>query len=280
LNSSIEYYEIKIRSRHNPFIELLLGAERRYVEKDMKRILLSMLILTAGCAEDVGYDRPASQAQTQMETSSSFFESAVPKPSWFESVSAPELNSLEEIYEVWQSYKWVDISKRRFEKNSREFNKACYIAVVEYDHDEEMVVTCLWLMGIGLDRNTVLQIDEYLITHYFNHRRRVDNCANCAPGDTVARVGEELSIIKFQQGLPVEATSLLERILDERREEISPWVQAELLTTLGRMYLDEDLTEERIQRFENAYFILAPETESIGGARFQRFAKIHQEVLR
>lgn len=259
--------------------------KHRVVEKDMKKVLPSMFfLLFAGCAEEVGYDRPASQTQTQtqsqMETSSSFFESAVPKPSWFESVSAPELNSLEEIYEVWQSYKWVDISKRRFEKNSREFNKACYIAVVEYDHDEEMVVTCLWLMGIGLDRNTVLQIDEYLITHYFHHRRRVDNCANCAPGDTVARVGEELSILKFGQGLPVEATSLLERILDERREEISPWVQAELLTTLGRMYLVEDLTEERIRRFENAYSLLAPDVESIGGARFQRFAEIHQEVLR
>jgi hypothetical protein len=168
------------------------------------------------------------------------FRENIIKPDWFNSVEAPIANTSEDVTNVWQSKKRCCESKRVLQDNNREFYKTCYRAIENHFSDEELVVKCLWLMDSGASREQSKKIKRYLVSHFSHHKKNISRCANCAPGDTVARVTLELARMQRSQGSPEESIKLIESVLDQRRDEISPWVKTEIYTALARWYANDD----------------------------------------
>ena len=168
------------------------------------------------------------------------FQEAIPKPSWYDNVEAPIANTSAEVSKVWQSKKRCCESKEVLKANNQEFYKTCYRAIENYFSDEELVVKCLWLMDTGATRDHRLQIKRFLVTHFSHHKNNITRCANCAPADTVARVTLELASMLRRYGNPDESITLIERVLDTRLPEVSPWVQTEIYTKLARWYAEDD----------------------------------------
>ncbi len=181
------------------------------------------------------------------------FQRQMEKPAWLDDVEAPRVTTADEVSALWRSKKRCCVSERKLLANNREFYKACYVAIGEHFDDEALVVKCLWLMTAGAEGDQRRQIRQYLVDHHFGYRGRTDNCANCAPADTVARVSRSLAHDRLGAGRAREASGIIERVLDERLEEISPWVQVELYESLARAYLEAGITEARATRLQAAY---------------------------
>lgn len=182
------------------------------------------------------------------------FEKTFDKPIWFESINAPDVNSSDEVSALWQSQKRCCEDAVKLLNNNRIFYKSCYNAVSRNYKNEELVVLCLWLMDSGADSNQSIELSRFLIENFSNHKSRVDNCANCMPGDTVARVTLEFSTYESRMSnskrVPIER---IESLLDSRSDEISYWVQAEIYEFLGDIYLEDGVTAERLGRYTKAY---------------------------
>jgi hypothetical protein len=185
---------------------------------------------------------------------SNTFTKTFDKPSWFNSIEAPTLNTVDEVSALWQSEERCCVDPELLLKNNRVFYKSCYNAIANNHNDEPLVVTCLWLMNVGADSKQSIELSRFLLDNFSHHKNRVDNCANCMPADTVARVTLEVatfdSRISNSKKAPIDS---IERLLDSRSDEISYWVQAEIYEFLGNMYLEEGVTQERLERFAKAY---------------------------
>jgi hypothetical protein len=185
------------------------------------------------------------------------FEQTFSAPEWFSSVDAPEITTTEEVSALWQSEKRCCEDANVLLRNNRIFYKSCFNAISNNYENEELVVKCLWLMGAGADSKQRVQLKRYLVENYGRHKNNVDNCANCMPGDTVARVTLELaryeSRASSSKTQPIER---LENLLDSRSDEISYWVLAEIYQFLGVLYLESGVTQERFNRYEESYYRL------------------------
>ena len=69
-------------------------------------------------------------------------------------------------------------------------------------------------------------------------------------------------------------------MLDERLEEISPWVQAELYESLGRLYVRAGVSPDRHGRMVEAYERLtaAAATDDTVARRIERLDRVYREV--
>lgn len=201
-----------------------------------KIIFLLLFLVIAGCKEN------------------NKFEEKFDKPLWFNSIDAPEVNNSDEVSTLWQSEKRCCEDAATLLKNNRVFYKSCYNAISKNYNDEQMVVLCLWLMDSGADSNQRIELSKFLVENFSKHKNRVDNCANCMPGDTVARVTLELANYESRNKESKKvAIERIESLLDSRSDEISYWVQAEIYEFLGDIYLEDGITPERIDRYTKAY---------------------------
>lgn len=210
------------------------------------------------------------------------FTKKIPKPDWFDSVVAPNLNSIEEIDTLWRGKKRCCIDKNILLDNNREFYKACYNAMINNPENEELVVKCLWLMDTGADGKQRTDIKRYLVNRYGTHKNSVSGCVNCAPADTVARVTHELANTEKYAGDIDGAIRMLEKLFDYRGGEISLWIQTEIYQTLGRFYIASAVTEERKERLQTAYTKLNSVREFKENGverRFAKFEKIYKQVM-
>ncbi len=233
--------------------------------------LLAVVVALAGCDADppAAPELPENRFQRQME-----------KPDWLDDVDAPRVATADEVSALWRSKKRCCIAERKLRANNREFYKACYLAIGEHFDDEELVVKCLWLMTSGAEGDQRRQIRQYLVDHHFEYRGRTDNCANCAPADTVARVSRSLALDRLAAGRAQEASAVIERVLDERLDETSPWVQVELYESLARAYLELEATEARAARLQTAYERLRAmaATDEPVARRMDRFEAAYREA--
>ncbi|HET9864261.1 MAG TPA: hypothetical protein VFP37_12510 [Steroidobacteraceae bacterium] len=182
------------------------------------------------------------------------FEQTFSKPDWFDSIEAPEVATDEEVSSLWQSTDRCCGNDENVVKNNRIFYKSCFNAISKHYEDETLVVECLWLMDVGAEREQKRELARFLVENYGDHRNRVDDCANCMPGDTVARVTLELARYESRdsndKSRPI---GRIENLLDRREDEISYWVQAEIYEFLGQLYLEAGVTRQRLDRYERAY---------------------------
>ncbi len=182
------------------------------------------------------------------------FEQTFAKPAWFDSVDAPELNTVAQLDALWQSKKHCCGGDEGVLENNRVFYKACYNAITDHYENEEMVVKCLWLMDVGAESKQRVELSRFLIENYPDHKSSVDNCVNCMPGDTIAR--ETLDVAQYESRMSqskAQPIGRIEALMDSRRNEISYWVQAEIYEFLGKLYLEDGITKARLERFEAAY---------------------------
>ncbi|MEJ2106482.1 MAG: hypothetical protein P8X48_04005 [Acidiferrobacteraceae bacterium] len=209
------------------------------------------------------------------------FESAIQKPEWFDTVSAPTLNSVEDVDHLWQSKKRCCIDEDKLQANKREFYKACYNGVVEHPDDDELVVKCLWLMDPGAGSDQYYILKRYLVENYGDHKSDTSHCANCAPGDVIARVSLSLARHERYADSVDTAINRIEGLLSRRRPEISLWVQTEIYTALGRMYLKSAVTDERKQVIGDAYERLASAATEQNGVsrRLPDLEKVRRELM-
>jgi hypothetical protein len=205
------------------------------------------------------------------------FTDVVMKPSWWDTAGVSALTTEAAVDRLWQSKPRCCIESSQLDRNNREFYRACYQTIASQPSDERITVKCLWLMDIAVtDKRT---IKEYLLANYFDHNANTSNCANCAPGDIVARVADDLSMNYEWAGKTLAAVELIERALDERRGTISAWAQVELYTHLGKLYLKTEVTGERRQRIEDAYTQLSQlkDHETLR-QRYPDFERVCREV--
>jgi hypothetical protein len=217
---------------------------------------------------------------TPEEIPANLFQRQIEKPTWFATLEVPSLSTANELDELWRSKRRCCIDERTLVANNREFYKACYEAIGRHFDDHVLVVQCLWLMDAGAEGDQRRQIKQFLVEHYFDHDNRVDNCANCSPADTVARVSRELALLHLRAGRPDEASRLLERVIDERQGKISPWVQTEIYGSLARIYQASEVTEVRKARLRTAYerlSALAEQDEAVA-RRLGNYEKVYRQV--
>jgi hypothetical protein len=241
----------------------------------MKKILLVMLAgaLLVSCTKqepDVERSKPRVP-----------FESVIQKPDWFDSVNAPTLNSVEDVDHLWQSKKRCCIDEDKLQANRREFYKACYYGVIQHADNDELVVKCLWLMDPGPGSDQYYVLKRYLVDNYGDHKSDTSHCANCAPGDVIARV--TLSLAQHERYADSVDTAIkrVEGLLRRRRPEISLWVQTEVYTALGQMYLKSAVTDERKQVITDACERLASAATEQNGVsrRLPNLEKVKRELM-
>lgn len=199
----------------------------------------------------------------------------LPAPDWLDSTTHPRFESISDVDNLWRGKKRCCIDKDQLVANQREFYAACYDAIAEQPLNEELVVKCLWLMDSGLGIVDRARIHHILVDNFPYHRNSIDNCANCSPGDTVARVTLDLARIEAANGDMALAVERLERLLDERGPEISLWVQTEIYTTLAGFYRKTNMDTTQQRRLQDAYEKLADARKIKGNGVARRFEGLH-----
>ena len=210
------------------------------------------------------------------------FDSTFEKPEWFDVVEAPSVHSSSEVRALWQSEKRCCENENTLLKNNRIFYKACFNAISEHYEDEELVVKCLWLMDIGAESDQQVQLTRFLVQNFSHHKNSIARCSNCMPGDTVAR--ETLTLARYDNRLSnTKDTSILliENVLDNRLDEISYWVQAELYEYLGKLYLESGLNDERLERMEEVFdrFNNVKKYNEPLDRRYKSFEKVYKVII-
>ena len=211
------------------------------------------------------------------------FTAAFAKPAWFDSIPAPDVHTAEEVSALWQSEARCCGDSSAVLENARIFYKSCYNAIAAHYDDEKLVVLCLWLMDLAADPEQTRQLASFLVENFSHHRNSVERCANCMPGDTVARVTLELAMLESRESNNKQRPiGRIESLLDRREDEISYWVQAEIYEFLGRLYLEAGLTQERLSRYEAAYGRLdrLKEINEPLKARFAPVRKIYETMTK
>jgi len=206
--------------------------------------------------------------------------SIVPYFDWFEDIDAPQINNRKELNEIWRlkSRCCDDQSK----KNNREFYKACYIGLQNNPEDKDLEAHCLWLMDVALEnREQFITHNELFLDKYFYFDKPTDNCINCEPANTSARIAEQLARMYSQNKQLDKAIHLLERMNDERADETSDWVLAENTTQLAELYLLPEYKGNNFERIQINYLKLKPNRHNKTlGKTHHRFDKLEKAYFK
>ena len=188
--------------------------------------------------------------------STELFRDVVPKPKWFEKTTERIVRNDNDVTALWQSEKRCCEDSKDVLENRRIFYKACYNGIVKNPFDEDLVVKCLWLMGYSETKTTNPLLGKFLYENYFYHDNKIDNCVNCSKGDTVTR-----AVMDYAESIKINylyrSIEMLERLLDERENDISNWIKIDLYKKLGYLYQRQDkITLRQIQRIERGIVYL------------------------
>lgn len=214
-------------------------------------VFLGFILLGASCSDSDDYD----------SFESTEFTRAAVQPDWFKKTKTIPLNSWQEMQDLWLSEKRCCDGDFGVKKANREFYKSCYRAIQSKPADSNLVPYCLWLMDVALDSEQSYSLSLYLLDRYGDFRQPTNYCANCSPGDLIARVTHEVARHEFYQSQNAfEPAGRIEAMLAERETEISFWILGEIYVTLARMYktLPDSSSKtfelaERIDRLESIW---------------------------
>jgi len=258
-------------ARENPARRATI--EKVYVTVSIAVCALFYLPMSSGTRVE-GPSMPAAQTG---------FEETFPRPYWFGLVDAREIRTSAEVSALWQSEKRCCENSATLLRNNRIFYKSCYNAILAHREDEALVVKCLWLMDGGAEKGQREKLARFVVDNFGHHKNSVDDCVNCMPGDTVARVTLDLARYESSASHSAKERSIdrIEDLLDTRADEISYWVQAEIYEFLGQLYLESGLTQERLDRYKRAHAELSRVKESNEplGRRFDPVEKIYKAML-
>jgi tetratricopeptide (TPR) repeat protein len=151
------------------------------------------------------------------------FVSAAPRPAWWASVQTPyRVDNVGDLLAAWQGFPRGD------GQGERQFFKAAYRGIVNQPEDEHVVATAIDLLyWVVDDYPHRLALARFGYERYFQHRQRVDNCANCLPGDRTQGLTVNLSRLLMAAGRHDEAIAACRRLIEERAADVSPYKLAE-----------------------------------------------------
>lgn len=203
-------------------------------------VLLITVWVLVGCTET---DDPDFGESTE-------FTRAAVQPDWFAKTKTHPLESWDDVQTLWRSEKHCCGNDFGVKKANREFYKSCYRAIQKKPADPNLEPYCLWLMDVALDYDDSIQLSRYLLKNHSQYQQPINYCANCSPGDLIARVTRDVAIYEAnREKKPFEASARLERLLDEQESRISFWVLGEIYESLADMYLQLPSPEEKIPDF-------------------------------
>jgi len=164
------------------------------------------------------------QRQARQREMIAAFVSAAPRPSWWAAVQTPyHVDNVGDLLAAWQGFPRGDDGL-----GERQFFKAAYRGIVDHPDDEHVVATAIDLLyWVVDDYPHRLPLAQWGYDHYFQHRQRTDNCANCMPGDRTQGLTQNLSRLLMAAGRHDEAIAVCRRLIDERGADVSPYKLAE-----------------------------------------------------
>jgi len=229
---------------------------------------------------------PDKKASGILSKLSAVHKSPAPEFDWFDNTEASPIHNKEDLSKVWQSKPRCCIAKNDLRKNNREFYKSCYIAMQNYPSNKDITANCLWLMGGALEnKEERILLKETFIQKFFYYDKPLDRCANCDHANVSARIARELARYYKSTNRFDEAIKLLERMNDERKQEMSDWVLAELSTQLGKYYLNPEYNGNNFNRIEGNYLSLkeSKNNETLGKrygkpGRFDKLETIYLQL--
>jgi len=244
---------------------LVLGAVRVLggVDAAHRRRLLwwlaggALAIIAAGSLTVSGYqyvqDRERRRAEAAQVTAEAArqarqrefvagFASTAPRPSWWEEVRTPyRVDNVGDLLSAWQGHP-------RSDEGERQFFKAAYQGIVDHPDDEHVVATAIDLLHwVVRDYPHRLALARFGYERYFRHNRRTDNCANCMVGDTTQGLALSLSKLYVEAGRPGEALQVCQRLIDERRRDVSPYKLAETWSQMAWAHWRKGDREEALR---------------------------------
>lgn len=235
---------------------LLLGARRMLGGADPERrrrrvhvlTRCAMALVAIGAVAGGGYhyyqdrqQRRAETEETRLQTERQARQrefiatlvSAAPRPDWWESVETPyRVDSLGDLLSAWQGFPRGDDGR-----GERQFFKAAYQGILDHFDDPHVVATAINLLhAVIRDYPHRLELAQFGYDHYFQHRARTDNCANCMVGDTAQALVQNLSQIYTAAGRFDEAIAVCRRLIDERGAEVSSYKLADTWNQMAWAY--------------------------------------------
>ena len=202
-------------------------------------------------------------------------ETFLAAPDWLAATKAPAVSSVEEVLALWQSEKRNDSDREALFEKAKVMYKACYMAIANDPGNHDLVTQCLVLMSHQMPRDITRVNDRYFIDNYFEHKARTDNCVNCLPADDLARVSRSYARGISYAGNYKGALATIMKVLDERGDEVSPYLQMELYDNIAWYYHKSSFTAGELDNLEAAYQRLQPPQDSNGGTRsnYERLRK-------
>lgn len=158
------------------------------------------------------------------------FVSAAPRPAWWASVQTPyRVDTVGDLLAAWQGFPRGDDGQ-----GERQFFKAAYRGIVDHPDDEHLVATAIDLLHWVVDDYPHrLSLAQFGYDRYFQHRQRIDNCANCMVGDRTQGLTQNLARLLMAAGRYDDAIAALRRLIDERGADVSPYRLAETWNRLA-----------------------------------------------
>jgi tetratricopeptide (TPR) repeat protein len=204
-----------------------------------RALALIVVVALAGAAYYIVHDRvqegerrrlEEERAQSEAEGQArqreliAAFVSAAPRPAWWASVQTPyRVENVGDLLAAWQGFPRGDDGL-----GERQFFKAAYRGIVDHPDDEHIVATAIDLLHWVVDDYPHrLPLAQFGYDRYFQHRQRVDNCANCMVGDRTQGLTLNLSRLLMAAGRYDEAIAACRRLIDEREADVSPYKLAE-----------------------------------------------------
>jgi len=199
-------------------------------------VFLLITLLIAGCSE------PDYIPETFLD-----------EPTWLASTKAPTVSTPAEVRKLWQSEKRCCENEDKLFKNAKIFYKACYMAIANDRKNEELVHLCLSLMDHKMPKKVVRTIHDHYLKNYFYYKPSTEHCVNCLPGDKVAIVSQDYARSISYAGNHRGAITAISRVLNERGDEISSYVQMDLYNTLAQFHEKSSITQSEFSAIQAAY---------------------------
>jgi hypothetical protein len=175
--------------------------------------------------------RPAAATAGANDAFLAEWKQTIPKPAWWEDVPPSPLavHSLGDLMAVWQS-PLIDVASRR------RFYKLAYQAILDHPSDEHLVAEAIWLMAYAGDSEDHFPLLKFGVDHFFFYNQRTDNCANCKIGELTGEMVRDLAEAYISRGEPEAAIRIIERLVNEREQDVSEYNLALTFQTKSRAY--------------------------------------------
>ena len=195
------------------------------------------------------------------------FVSAAPRPAWWASVQTPyRVDNVGDLLAAWQGFPRGDDGR-----GERQFFKAAYRGIVDHPDDEHVVATAIDLLHWVVDDYPHrLPLAQWGYDHYFQHRQRVDNCANCMPGDRTQGLTLNLSRLLMAAGRHDEAIAVCRRLIDARGADVSPYRLAETWERIAWAHREKGERERARRPGRRSRSTAGPCAATTCGARWPR----------